>query len=117
MITRGFYRHWKGDVYFVEGVGQSHSNADENTPRAQVRWVLYQSALSCEPGDGITRMRPESEFEEWVIPALDGAVPDGFVPTAAEIAAGEAWPVRHLDAEWEAVPRFRRVTGPARLVL
>ncbi len=112
MITRGLYRHYKGDVYFVESVGQSHSNADEGTPRAAVRWVLYQSTQSCATGDGITRMRPESEFEQWVIPALDGeSAPADFVPTADERYLGEA-DVRVGADDWKAVPRFTRRGAP-----
>lgn len=112
MITRGLYRHYKGDVYFVESVGQSHSNADEGTPRAAVRWVLYQSTQSCATGDGITRMRPESEFEQWVIPDLDGAhSPDGFAPSQYERDTGSAY-VFVRGHKFVAVPRFARVGAP-----
>ena len=62
-VTRGFCKHWRhGHVYYVLGIGASHSNADEGKPRP--RWVLYESTQSCE--DDVTRMRPEDEFTQWV---------------------------------------------------
>lgn len=97
MITRGFYRHYKGDVYFVEGIGQSHANEDVDTLRASVRWVLYQSTRSCQPEDGVTRMRTEREFEEWVHPSMLSPVP----PPADE--------QRQLARDLGYVPRFERV--------
>lgn len=89
MIERGFYRHYKGPVYFVESVGVLH---DEN-----FRIVIYQSTESCR--DGSTRLRRESDFEAWVDPKTgepprhvviysdDTAVTLGFVRRFTRIEA------------------------------
>lgn len=59
MVSRGFYRHYKGGVYFVEGVGTLHDDGR--------RVVVYQSTQSAV--DGNPRLRFEDEFEEFVDPA------------------------------------------------
>jgi len=110
MISRGFYRHYKGDVYFVEGIGQSHSNLDAGKPGEARRWALYQSTQSCAPGDGITRMRPEVEFEQWVVVTpgpLYGEARwiDGL--TEAEQREGVA-----VRGSYELRPRFARIEVP-----
>ncbi len=102
MVTRGFYKHYKGDVYFVEGIGTSHDNGDAGTLSESVRWVLYQSTMSCRAEDGITRMRTECEFEQWVLPASpDLPFPP---PRDPEMAAR----VRAMGY----VPRFERIGEP-----
>jgi hypothetical protein len=58
-VRRGLYRHYKGAVYWVEGVGVLH---DETR-----RIVVYQSVQSAE--DGEPRLRYEDEFEEDVCTA------------------------------------------------
>lgn len=58
MVTKGFYRHYKGGIYFVTGVGVLH-----DTER---RIVSYESTQSVV--DGSPRFRYEDEFEEWVYP-------------------------------------------------
>jgi hypothetical protein len=55
-VKRGFYRHYKGPVYFVEGVGTLHDDTR--------RVVVYQSTQSAE--DGEPRLRFEDDFEAWV---------------------------------------------------
>lgn len=59
MAKRGFYRHYKGDVYFVEGVGQ----IDHQGPRI----VAYQSKRGVETNE--MQFRWENEFDGWVHPA------------------------------------------------
>lgn len=104
-VTRGFYRHYKGDVYFVTSIGQSHSNADAGTPRARARWVLYESTQSCAPGDGVTRMRPEDEFEEFV--KLDAET--GEVVETMHGHKPEAYAAMHGFER-----RFARITDPGK---
>jgi hypothetical protein len=55
-VRRGFYQHYKGDYYFVESVGVMHDDTR--------RIVVYQSTQSA--ADGVTRLRYEDEFEQWV---------------------------------------------------
>lgn len=58
MVSRGFYKHYRGVVYFVLGVGVLH---DENR-----RIVIYESPQSAL--DGMPRLRFEDEWEEFVDP-------------------------------------------------
>jgi hypothetical protein len=80
VIRRGFYRHYKGDIYFVEGVGQ----IDNEGPRL----VAYQSVRGVE-ADAM-QFRWESEFEEWVDPSDNGSVAAAWVDEISDkaIAAG-----------------------------
>ena len=68
-VTRGLYRHYKGDVYFVMGVGildaDGHGNA--RAPRQ----VIYESTRSVETG--LLNIRSEVDFVELMV------WPDGIV--------------------------------------
>lgn len=57
-VSRGFYRHYKGDVYFIFGVGtlDEHGHGDPHAPRQ----VVYESTKSVE--DGLLRLRSENDF-------------------------------------------------------
>jgi hypothetical protein len=79
-VSRGFYRHYKGDVYFVLGVGtlDEHGHGDTKT----LRQVVYESTRSID--DGLLRLRSEAEFLapiEWP----DGVVRTRFVRAAAKV--------------------------------
>jgi hypothetical protein len=65
-VTRGFYKHYRGDVYFVEGVGVTHD--DDH------RIVVYHSTESAKELSGI-RLRFEDDFEMLVDP-MTGEAPD-----------------------------------------
>jgi len=72
-VSRGFYRHYKGQVYWVHGVGTLH---DETR-----RVVIYESTRSAV--DGAPRLRYEDDFEAKIDPRT-GAVPlEWGVPVAA----------------------------------
>lgn len=62
-VTRGFWRHMKGDLYFVIGVGildeDGHGNPD--APRQ----VIYESTRSSK--SGLINLRSEAAFTEPVV--------------------------------------------------
>lgn len=58
MTTRGFYRHYKGGVYFVLGVGLLHDSEQDI--------VVYESTQSAV--DGVIRLRYRNEWEQLVDP-------------------------------------------------
>ncbi len=68
-VSRGFYKHSRGDVYFVLGVGtlDMDGHGDYNAPRQ----VVYESTRSVK--DGLLRLRSEEEFVRPI------AWPDGVV--------------------------------------
>jgi hypothetical protein len=59
-VSRGFYKHYKGDVYFVIGVAilDEHGHGDHEAPRQ----VVYESTRSV--GNGLINLRSEASFEE-----------------------------------------------------
>jgi hypothetical protein len=57
LVMRGFYKHYKGDPYFVLGVGVLH---DESR-----RIVVYHSIESAIEEGGI-RLRYEDDFAAWI---------------------------------------------------
>lgn len=62
-VSRGFYRHSKGDIYFVIGVGvlDEHGHGNAYAPRQ----VVYESTRSID--DGLIRLRTEAAFVEDVV--------------------------------------------------
>ncbi len=61
-VSRGQYRHYKGDTYFVVGVGTL--DADGHGNATAPRQVVYESTRSVV--DGLLRLRSESDFLELV---------------------------------------------------
>lgn len=59
-VTRGFYKHYRGEIYFVVGVGtlDEHGHGNINAPRQ----VVYESTGSVV--DGLLRLRSEDAFVE-----------------------------------------------------
>jgi hypothetical protein len=80
-IKRGFYRHYKGDVYRVLGIGMLYPNGP--------RIVAYRSRNSLADDWRSVELRLESEWLECV---------DGFGHTVDSAHVG-------------AVRRFTRITG------
>jgi len=79
-VSRGFFRHHKGPIYFVEGVGvlDEDGHGDVNAPRQ----VIYESTQSIGPQ--IKNLRSETAFVEPV------TWPDGVVrPRFVRLAEGE----------------------------
>lgn len=77
---RGFYKHYKGDVYFVTGTGilDENGHGDPNAPRQ----VIYESTRSVKTE--LLNLRKE---EEWVRPV---EWPDGVIrPRFIRVEYGE----------------------------
>lgn len=60
-VSRGFYKHYKGPIYFVTSVGtlDEHGHGNADAPRI----VTYESTQSCNV-DGLARHRWEKDFIE-----------------------------------------------------
>ena len=88
MITRGFYRHYKGHLYTVLGVACLKHENDR-------RVVIYTSVKTEEEKRFDFLARDEREFEELV-----------------EVEIKQEGPAV-VDVMWtEKVPRFARITDP-----
>lgn len=110
-VTRGFYRHYKGHVYFVHGVAcDPHDN--------HRRLVIYTSVKTEEVGtEGQPKYdflaRDEKVFEEWV-DAWNGQVYTGEIPDTRYVYEGvESFGASNLKV----VRRFQRLTKPDHSVL
>lgn len=91
MVSRGFYRHYRGHVYMVFGVGCAKHEGER-------RFVVYTSVKTEEISKGFDfLLRDESDFEEFVDPAT-----------------GFAW---HGQSATPAVPRFARITDPEQSIV
>ncbi len=73
-VSRGFYQHYKGPVYFVVGVGTLDEDGHGNVKAP--RQVVYESTLSTK--DGLLRLRSEAAFVE-PIEWPDGVIRPRFV--------------------------------------
>jgi len=93
-VRRGFYRHYKGGIYWVHGLCESH--ATDGAP--SVLSVSYESTQSAE--DGITRTRPVAEFEE-IIDYRTGNPPTEDTPHSCRMPRFERVPVGETFDRWE----------------
>lgn len=96
-MTRGFYRHYKGPLYWVESVGVLH-----DTTR---RVVVYHSSQSALEPVGV-RLRYEDQFEQFVY-SSDGEAYKGPVPAKRDGSDGGFTTLRDNRLE-RIVPRFLR---------
>jgi hypothetical protein len=73
-VRRGLYRHYKGDTYFVVGVGilDADGHGDPRAPRQ----VVYESTRSVE--SGLLNIRSEADFVE-LVEWPDGTMQPRFV--------------------------------------
>jgi len=72
--VRGFYRHWKGGVYFIHGVAVHGSAA--GVADGAIEFIVYESIQSAD--DDRMRIRSAGEFFENVRD-IDGHTVPRFV--------------------------------------
>ena len=77
MITRGFYRHWKGGVYFVHGI------ADLEIDGTVGRAIVVYESIQGVNDDGRMRARSRTDF--------DALVQDGDGRTVPRFTRIESW--------------------------
>lgn len=102
MIKRGFYVHYKGPIYFVNGVQK-----DPDNPKGDL--VSYESVQGCEEWPQTGRYRPVAEFEELVeVSYIDMTNSFTVSPT---VNAGLPTPLEAMKMKKDKIPRFQRVVG------
>lgn len=94
-ITRGFYRHYRGHVYYVLGVGVNQH--DDSYRQVVYTSVKTEEAGTTCPGSYDFLLRSEDAFTQWVDPDNGEAV------------------FEHGDMRAKGyVRRFERITDPER---
>jgi len=94
MVSKGFYRHYKGHLYFVHGVGCDKHDEDH-------RMVVYTSVKTIEGDEGFDfLLRDEQDFEARVYKS-DGLVVGSVAPRSKD-------PI---------VRRFTRVINPEKSIV
>lgn len=76
MAHKGFYRHYKGHVYFVHGIGEAkHENNRRMVVYTSTKTEMYKSYEFL--------LREEKEFDQWVYTAKDRSEPPPPIPSPA----------------------------------
>ena len=92
-VSRGWYRHYKGHVYYAHGVACLKHENDR-------RVVIYTSVKTEQEGRFDFLARDEKEFEELV-----------------EVEIQQEGPVVMDVLLTEKVPRFARITDPEKSIV